>query len=50
MPAMRKVVAEDGTERMEPVPAAAIEAVRWTYETALMGGETAFNSYRVQVD
>ena len=50
LPAMRKVVDEDGTERMEPVPEDSIAAVRWTLLNALPAGETVENSYRVVVN
>lgn len=50
LPAFRKVIDKDGVERMEPVPAAAIEAVRWSLDTALSSGETTLNTYRVIVD
>ena len=50
LPAMRTVLAEDGTKYEEPVPADAIAAVRWNLESALQGGETARNSYRVVVN
>lgn len=50
LPAMRTVIAEDGTKIQEPVPAEAIEAVRWNLEAALAGGEAALNTYRVVVN
>lgn len=50
LPALRKVVAEDGSETLEPVPAADIVAVRWTLEGALESGLSALNSYRVIVN
>ena len=50
LPALRKVVDEDGTERMEPVPEDSIAAVRWTLLNALPAGETVENSYRVVVN
>ena len=50
LPAMRTVIAEDGTKIQELVPAEAIEAVRWNLEAALAGGETTLNTYRVVVN
>lgn len=50
LPAFRTVVEADGTTRREPLPAEAIEAVRWNLEAALPSGETALNSYRVVVN
>ncbi|PRY80160.1 putative repeat protein (TIGR01451 family) [Yoonia maritima] len=50
LPAMRTVIAEDGTKIQEPVPAEAIEAVRWNLEVALAGGEATLNTYRVVVN
>ena len=50
LPAFRKVVEDDGPERMEPLPADAIMAVRWSLEAALPGGEAAVNTYRVVVN
>ena len=50
LPAMRTVIAADGTKIEEPVPADAIEAVRWNLESSLKGGETTFNIYRVVVN
>lgn len=49
-PAERKVIDADGTARIEPLPAEAVEAVRWTLDEALPSGETAQNSYRVIVN
>ncbi|MGR3571927.1 hypothetical protein [Brevirhabdus sp.] len=50
MPAMRRVVDPDGSERMEPLPASEIAAVRWRLKTALLSGEEALNAYRVVVE
>lgn len=50
LPALRKVVDADGSQRLEPVPAEAIEAVRWVLDAALSGGDASFNSYRVVVN
>lgn len=50
LPALRKIIEEDGTIRMEPVPEDIIEAVRWTLDTSLAAGEQAQNSYRVIVN
>ena len=50
LPAMRTVIAADGTKSEELVPADAIAAVRWNLESALEGGETALNTYRVVVN
>lgn len=50
LPALRKVIEEDGTVRMEPVPEDTVEAVRWTLGTSLAAGEEALNSYRVVVN
>lgn len=50
LPAFRKVVAEDGSESLEPVPAEAIEAVRWSLQTAIPSGDKAMNTYRVVVN
>jgi uncharacterized repeat protein (TIGR01451 family) len=50
LPALRKVIEEDGTVRMEPVPESTVQAVRWTLDTALDAGELALNSYRVVVN
>lgn len=50
LPAMRKVVDADGSERLEPVPAEAIEAVRWVLDSPLPGGGASENSYRVIVN
>ena len=50
LPALRKVIEEDGSVRMEPVPEDSIEAVRWTLDTALAAGDAALNSYRVIVN
>lgn len=50
MPAMRRVVDKDGSERMEALPASEIEAVRWRLQTALLSGQETLNAYRVVVD
>lgn len=50
LPAFRKFIDQDGVERIEPVPASAIEAVRWSLDTALLSGQTTLNTYRVTVD
>jgi len=50
LPAFRKVIDENGNESMEPVPADAIAAVRWSLEPPLHSGEVALNSYRVIVN
>lgn len=50
LPAMRKVIQEDGSIRMEPVPEDSIEAVRWTLAASLTAGEAVQNSYRVFVN
>jgi hypothetical protein len=47
---MRKIIEEDGTVRMEPVPEDIVQAVRWTLDAALPAGEQALNSYRVVVN
>ena len=49
-PAERKIIEADGSVRTEPLPADAVEAVRWTLSDALPSGETAMNSYRVVVN
>lgn len=49
-PAERKIIEADGSLRVEPLPADAVEAVRWTLDAALPSGETALNSYRVVVN
>lgn len=50
LPAFRKVIAEDGSESLEPVPASAIEAVRWSLQDAIPSGDKAMNTYRVIVN
>ncbi|SOH94347.1 conserved repeat domain-containing protein [Monaibacterium marinum] len=50
VPASRIVIAEDGTQHSEPVPADAVQAVRWNLESALKSGESALNTYRVVVN
>ncbi|MGY3438077.1 MULTISPECIES: hypothetical protein [unclassified Marinovum] len=50
LPAMRKIIEEDGTVRLEPVPEEIVEAVRWTLDASLPAGENALNSYRVVVN
>ena len=50
LPATRKVIEDDGTVRLEPVPEDSVAAVRWTLEAALIAGEQALNSYRVTVN
>jgi uncharacterized repeat protein (TIGR01451 family) len=50
LPAFRKVIAEDGTTRVEPLPPEAIAAVRWALDGSVPSGETAVNTYRVVVN
>lgn len=50
LPATRKVAGTDGGFVIEPLPATAIEAVRWTLASALETGATSLNTYRVTVD
>ena len=50
LPALRKIIEDDGTVRMEPVPEDTVEAVRWTLGTSLAAGDEALNSYRVVVN
>ncbi|KAF0676152.1 DUF11 domain-containing protein [Profundibacterium mesophilum] len=50
LPAFRKVIDEDGKERLEPLPAEAVTAVRWSLGAALPGGGDAVNTYRVVVN
>ncbi|AKO99934.1 hypothetical protein MALG_04807 (plasmid) [Marinovum algicola DG 898] len=50
LPALRKIIEDDGTVRMEPVPEDIVEAVRWTLGTSLAAGDEALNSYRVVVN
>lgn len=50
LPAFRKVIDEDGTERLEPLPAEAVTAVRWSLDDALPGLGSAVNTYRVVVN
>lgn len=50
LPALRKVVDADGSQRLEPVPAEAVEAVRWVLDATLPGGGASLNSYRVVVN
>ncbi len=50
LPASRTVIDADGTARTEPLPAEAVTAVRWNFESALASGETALNAYRVVVN
>lgn len=50
VPASRIVIAADGTVSNEPVPADAVEAVRWNIQSALKSGESALNTYRVVVN
>ncbi len=49
-PAERRIIEADGSERMEPLPAEAVEAVRWTLDAPLPSGASALNSYRVVVN
>ena len=50
LPAFRIVIDATGAKKREPLPAEAIEAVRWNLDAALSSGETALNSYRVVVN
>lgn len=50
LPAMRIVIADDGTRRQEPLPHTEIISVRWQLEAALPSGEIATNAYRVTVN
>ena len=50
LPAVRKVLAEDGALREEPLPEADITAVRWTLSEPLEADDVALNTYRVRVN
>ncbi|PJE26251.1 hypothetical protein PSM7751_01394 [Pseudooceanicola marinus] len=50
LPAVRKVLAEDGVLREEPLPEADITAVRWTLSEPLEADDVALNTYRVRVN
>ncbi|WP_163850860.1 hypothetical protein [Pseudooceanicola aestuarii] len=49
-PAMRKVYDAAGNLVEEPLPEAAIAAVRWTLLEPLEAGDVALNTYRVRID
>lgn len=50
LPAVRKVMGEDGKLVEEPLPAEAIAAVRWTLSEPLAADDFALNTYRVRVN
>ena len=50
LPAVRKIADANGELVEEPLPAAEIVGVRWSFSEALEAGETAFNAYRVRVN
>lgn len=50
LPAMRKVVDTDGTQRVEALADDEIKAVRWSFSEALEAGDIAQNTYRVRVN
>ena len=50
LPAVRKVLNDDGSWREEPLPEELVAAVRWTFAEPLEAGAAAVNSYRVRVD
>lgn len=50
LPAIRKIIDANGALVEEPLPAAEIVAVRWSFSEALEAGEAALNSYRVRVN
>jgi len=50
LPAVRKVLGEDGALHEEPLPEAEVAAVRWTLSEPLEADEIALNIYRVRVN
>jgi len=50
LPATRMVPDDTGTLQNEPLPEAAIVAVRWSFSEPLKAGDASLNSYRVQVN
>lgn len=50
LPAVRIVIDENGNRAEEALPNEEIEMVRWRIDGAIGEGETALNTYRVQVN